>query len=285
VTLTASKFFSATPAELDPETEDKFFCAIRTSNRTTKQTASGRFKSLNDKLLARIKGSRIDEVLDVGISSGVTTIDLVEALRGIGAAPLVTATDRWSHGVLVPVGWNCAALLGEDGEVLQLDLFGRAMRSWSRRLDYLTGMALIRYAATAAIGARARRIKQDSPGTCRRVELVTSRLRANPRISLTEDDVLVFNPRFAGRFDLIRAANILNKGYFTPIRLAAALSNLAAYLRGPGAWLLLNRTHPDGKNHGTLFRLDDEGRLRPTDRFGAGSEIEALALGLGDARR
>jgi hypothetical protein len=284
VTLTASEFFSTAPAELGPEAEERFFCAIRTSNRTTKQTAQNRFNSLNDKLLARLSDCTIDEVLDVGISSGVTTIELVESLRTIGVAPRVTATDRWSHAYLVPVGWNCGALLDEDCEVLQLELFGRAMRSWSRRLDYITGMALVRRAATAIIGARARRVMRDPSRRARPVELVTPRLRAIPQISLTKDDVLVFNAGFARRFDFIRAANILNKGYFPSDALSLALSHLASYLRGPGAWLLVNRTHPDETNHGTLFRLDEQRRLRAVERFGDGSEIEALVLNAEFAR-
>lgn len=284
MTLTASRFFSTNPADLGPEAEERFFCAIRTSNRTTKQTAKDRFKSLNDRLMGHLQGQAIDHVLDVGVSSGITTIELVEAFRSIGAAPQVAATDRWSHAYVVPVGWNCGALLDENGELLQMELFGTAIRSWSRRLDYITGMALVRGALAAIIGARARRIMQAPSRSAQAVELVTPRLKAVPQISLMQDDVLVFNPGFVGKFDFIRAANILNKGYFPKDALTLALSHLASYLRGPGAWLLINRTHPNEENHGTLFRLDEQGRLQPVERFGGGSEIEELALQAGRAK-
>lgn len=284
MTLTASRFFSTNPGELGPEAEERFFCAIRTSNRTTKQTAKDRFKSLNDRLMAHLQGQAIDHVLDVGVSSGITTIELVEAFRSIGAAPQVAATDRWSHAYVVPVGWNCGALLDENGELLQMELFGTAMRSWSRRLDYVTGMALVRSALAAIIGARARRIMQAPSRSAQAVELVTPRLKAVPQISLMKDDVLALNPSFVGKFDFIRAANILNKGYFPTDALTLALSHLASYLRGPGAWLLINRTHPNEANHGTLFRLGEQGRLQPVERFGGGSEIEELALQVGAAK-
>ena len=284
MTLTASRFFSTQPADLGSEAEERFFCAIRTSNRTTKQTAKDRFKSLNDALMGHLQGEAINHVLDVGVSSGITTIELVDAFRSIGAAPQVVATDRWCHAYVVPVGWNCGALLDENGELLQMELFGTAMRSWSRRLDYVTGVALVRRALAAVIGARARQIMQDPSRGAEAVQLVTPRLQAVPQISQMKDDVLAFNPRLFGKFDFIRAANILNKGYFPTDALALGLSHLASYLRAPGAWLLINRTHPNEVNHGTLFRLDAQGRLQPIERFGAGSEIEELALQIGAAK-
>jgi hypothetical protein len=56
------------------------------------------------------------------------------------------------------------------------------------------------------------------------------------------------------------------------------LSTLVAYARGPGSLLVLNRTHEDGTNHGSILQLQATGKLALLERVGNGSEIEALAL-------
>jgi polysaccharide pyruvyl transferase WcaK-like protein len=79
---------------------------------------------------------------------------------------------------------------------------------------------------------------------------------------------------------VLRAANILNRGYFDERVLRAMLANLRERLRD-GGLLVICRTSTHGDvNNGTLFRLDPERRLCPLARLNAGSEIETLALDL-----
>ncbi len=87
-------------------------------------------------------------------------------------------------------------------------------------------------------------------------------------------------PRFVGRFDFIRAANILNLSYFPAARIREAISNIRSYCRGPGALMLVARSR--GSHHdGTLFELEPEGTFAVRARVGNGSEVEALVLGHG----
>jgi len=79
----------------------------------------------------------------------------------------------------------------------------------------------------------------------------------------------------------VRAANLLNRHYFEPAALRDAVANAIAYLSGPGAWLLVLRTHGASDHRGTLFRMDDAMRLSVVDRYGTGSEVEDLVLELG----
>ncbi len=44
---------------------------------------------------------------------------------------------------------------------------------------------------------------------------------------------------FAGRFDLVRAANILNKSYFSTAQIRSAVSNIRSYLSGAGSLLIV----------------------------------------------
>ena len=109
------------------------------------------------------------------------------------------------------------------------------------------------------------------------VKLV-SRLRtvsANQAIEFVEDELAVRNPRFESRFDIARAANLLNRSYFDLSRLRGMIDNLKSYVRRPDGLLVINRTHEDGTNHGTIFRLDT-GEVQVVERVGGGSEIELL---------
>ena len=85
-------------------------------------------------------------------------------------------------------------------------------------------------------------------------------------------------PRFEGKFDFIRAANVLNLGYFNATTIQAGLANVLGYLSGPGAWLLVGRSGKRGHD-ATLFRVSSDGRrLQIIERMGMGSEVEHLVL-------
>jgi hypothetical protein len=103
---------------------------------------------------------------------------------------------------------------------------------------------------------------------------VSSRVRECPAIELVEDDIFVARPELRGRFHAVRAANILNEGYFDDAQLCAAVAALRERLR-PGGLLVVCRTHEDGSNHGSFFRADREG-WTVVERIGGGSEIERL---------
>jgi hypothetical protein len=112
-----------------------------------------------------------------------------------------------------------------------------------------------------------------------RVRLLSPRLAQRHDITVVRDDVTVANPALSRRFNVIRAANILNIDYFDTASLNRALSNVISYLSGPGALLLVVRTLGDDEHHGTLFEVTEQGNdLRIIERYGAGSEVEAMVL-------
>jgi len=282
MTLTASDFFSTAPGQISARAEDQFFRAIRNKNRTFKFTGAARLTELDMALVDHLErtGSRISQVLDIGISSGVTTLELVERLQHAGFAPHIVATDLTMRAYIVPVLPGCRALVDDEGHVLQYEFFGLAMNAWQRRLDYVNGMVLVRRAAHAICDARARRAKAAGAGAgVRQVALVTPRLKARHDVTPIEDDIMVRNRAFERRFDLVRAANILNSGYFPEASLRRGLSNVLSYLAGPGALLLIGRTVEQSGNHATLFEVAANGqRLNIVSRFGKGSEVEELVL-------
>ena len=92
--------------------------------------------------------------------------------------------------------------------------------------------------------------------------------------------MLSANPtQYLRRFDVIRAANILNRCYFNRDQLRCAVANLKERLSGPGSRLIVNRTlTEDGSNHATMFRLTEARHFDAEVRLGQGSEIEDVVL-------
>jgi hypothetical protein len=270
---TASRFFSIAPERVTAAEEANFFTWLKTGNATFKRTLPGRFRDIDAIVLERIAaaGGSLADILDIGISSGTTTLELLDTARAAGHVPRICATDRSLAARLVcwPLGFS--ALLEPGGHVLQYGIFGAPLRAWRRRLDYVTGMILVQKLAEWTIGRAARRRGG------RDVALVSPRLAGTKGVELVEDDVTRRNAAFEGRFDLVRAANILNRDYFDTATLRQSATNLMRYMRSDGSWLLIIRTHEDGEQNGTLFRRHGPA-LAIVHRFGSGSEIESLVL-------
>jgi len=273
---TASRFFSMPPERVTQRDEARFFGALKTGNDTFKRTEHGRLAAIDAWLIRHIRASGAvpRSALDIGISSGVTTVDLVTALEQAGYPVRFTGIDRSLEARLVDVAPLCRVLLEPNGHILQYEVAGRAIHPWRRRLDYADGMILLRGLLHRWLDARARRSLARDGG--KQVLLVSPRLGGSAAVDLMESDITLSDPRLTGRFDLVRAANILNRHYFDPPSLQRAIVNVRSSLRGPGAWLLVVRTLEDGSHHGSLMRMEQGGGLAVVARCGNGSEVEPL---------
>lgn len=275
MSIPASRFFSLPPEQITPAMEAAFFSSLKTANDTFKKTAVKRFGEIDTVVsteLARAFPETELEVLDIGISSGTTTLELQQALADAGLEFAITATDRSFAARIVDGPLGSRALIEPDGHILQFEILGRPVRAWDRRLDRFTGRSVL----NAALRKLMRKSDRNRTGH-RDVELVSPRLRKQGAITLVEDDVLTRNEAFARKFHFVRAANILNRDYFAEDQLVAALGHLRTYLKGPGSLLLLLRTDKvSDENNGTLFRVKADGKLEICRRFGNGSEVENL---------
>lgn len=278
--MTAARFFAADPKEIWPAQEDSFFNELRTNNATYKTTAHDRFADLDAACIALLRQSArpIREVLDIGVSSGTTTLALYDRLREAGIDARVTGTDRSVSGHLVRVLPGVRTLLDDGGAPIQHDLFGLPVRPWFRRADRYTGMRGVRSALNATLGGRARRLVAAGASGASAVRLVSPRLAERPRVTIECNDIFAPTAAYHRRFDLVRVANLLHPGYFSVEQLRLGIAHTVSYLSGPGAWLLLARTLKR-RHVATLFRVSDDGaRLEIADRFNGGAEAEWLAL-------
>ena len=277
--------------------EEKFFSAMCLNNGVFKKTGNGRLKDIDQALIAELQrlGVAPKTFLDVGVSSGVSTLNWFEALQQVGLRPSMTATDLTMTVYLVRLFSWLHVLVEKRGFPLQYEVCGFALRPRCRIRYYplgngfLTTLWHILYRRVAVRSDLLKRLETlqgnlpliDDPVIKAQIKLVTRRLRNNKDIELLDDDITEPTPpHLRGRFEVLRAANILNQGYFSPHQLSEIVRNLRDRLTGPGAFLIVVRTEKSGTNHGSILRLGDNSSFEVLTRVGGGSEIEDIVLSI-----
>ena len=286
---TAHRLYVSNELRDDPrrsQLEDSFFHSLVLRNGTFKTTWHHRLDDVNAMVEPFLSPTKPLEIMDVAVSSGISTLEWLQFLEHAGFDCRMTAGDALIDAFLVTAG-PLRGLIDRSGHLMQLEVAGKAVRMPPpRRRDRL------RYAPLSTLVQAAARVFRDTirsrppPGLtqtrlglhCRALQLVSPSLAAHPCIEIIEDDILD-DHRWPRRFDALRAANVLNRVYFSDAVLERMLRNLRSRL-GPRGLLIVCRTTEEGRNDATLFRLDDGRSFRELARLNAGSEITELVLSL-----
>ena len=72
---------------------------------------------------------------------------------------------------------------------------------------------------------------------------------------------------------MIRAANLIQRGYFRDAAISRSVQTIRERCRGAGSLVIISRNRPE-RLDGTIFRLTETGRFVVEARLGAGSEVE-----------
>jgi hypothetical protein len=265
--------------------EERFFQRIRLQNGLFKVTAAHRLDDVNEVVLRYIQSrwsAETLQVLDVGVSSGITTIELAEALQRSGRKFKIVGTDLCIEASFLSYGWHLNVLLDQQGRPLQFELlgfpisnyFGARVSMWIRRtIPVLFARFLFKVLASPV----ARRL--IGPPYQKPVRLLTGRWRDYPEVEFVQEDLFAEVPnRF--QYHLIRAANILNHRLFSNAQLRRAIDLLRVRLK-VGGLLLVVRTQEDGSNHGACYELLPDSSLRNVLSLGRGCEVDSVILGAG----
>ena len=270
------------------ELEELFFHSLGLRNGTRKTTCRHRLDDLNALLQQHLPPQRPLEIMDVAVSSGVSTAEWFESLERAAIECRMVAGDAVVDAFVISLGRLLRALVDRSGYLMQLELAGRAVRMppprRRDRIRYLPFIALMK-ATTRLFGTALRTWDGTRPEpssrlgvTCRPVKLMSLAVRRRHCIEALEDDILVSGGH-GRRFHVLRAANILNRAYFDARTLERMLVNLRARLR-PHGLLIVCRTDDTGLNNATVFALEADGRFRTLARLNEGSEITDLVLRL-----
>lgn len=263
----------------DLDGERRFFAGLRLRNGTFKTTHHNRLDDANALLVpaAAALARRPLRVIDVGCSSGVSTVELHRALAAAGVASEVTGTDLMTEASYVrrPDGW--AVLLDDEGQPIQVER-GRWAVSWQwppRRIELAARplkLARSRLLMAAELDGFRAALRSGRDGfTVTRVPLTSSLVAAEPGVTVTTEDLSA--PTLPGPFDVVRAANILNPGYFGEERLRAMIRTTLGRLADPGLLLITQTTA--GRNHATLFRREG-GAVRVVGELNGGNAAARL---------
>jgi hypothetical protein len=264
--------------------EKHFFQSVGLPNGTWKTTAHRRLDDLNTLVQKFLPAKRPLDVMDVAVSSGVSTLEWLESMERASIPCRMTAGDAAADAYLVTMGPGLRVLVDRRGYPLQYEVAGHAIRLPIRKREMLLygipvlymRAVLARVVAPALKAAKGTEEGARSGARWRPLKLVSPMLRN--RIEVVEDDILV-NRAYRECFDVVRAANILNRGYFDEGTLIAMLLNLRNRLR-KGGLLVVCRTNDRNVNNGSILVLGEDGRLGRLARLNEGSEVEDLALNL-----
>jgi len=277
--------------------EHDFFGTIRLSNGTYKYTYARRLDDLNEAVAGLLPRVRPLRVMDVAVSSGVSTLEWSLALERLGVAHTMTAGDLHLTAYLVTLSQWRKVLVDEQGYPLQYEILGRAVLNVpAKKLLPLVwpAITLCRLGLSRAF-PQMRRVAGTEHGDAREagkgisirtVKLVSPRIHGSPRIRLITDDIS-HNSALRDSFHVLRAANVLNRDYFDEPALRQIVLNLRARLVEGGVLVICSTTgdiyrgDPKARsNDGTVFVARPHGGLDVIGRIGRGSAVESLVLEL-----
>jgi hypothetical protein len=269
--------------------ETRFFQSVGLPNGTWKTTSYRRLDDLNTLVQSVLPAERPLDVMDVAVSSGVSTLEWLESLERAGIQCRMTAGDAAADAYLVTMGRGLRVLVDRRGTALQYEVSGRAIRLPVRKRELLRHGLAVLYMRTMLnlfVAPALKASRQPEEGarmgiSWRPLKLVSPMLRKHKRIEVVEDDILV-NRGYRECFHVLRAANILNRGYFDESTLTAMLLNLRGRLRKGGLLIVCRTTNEGNVNNGSILALGEKGRFHLVSRLNAGSEVEDLALSLPD---
>ena len=222
--------------------EFEFFRRVALPNGTSKTTVANRLNDLNQALLpylARIPDRPI-KIIDVGVSSGVSTLEWHEHLASQHIPCDITATDVTIHASLVTFASPLALLIDPKRNILHLDILGRGSHPGTTG-PYGLFTALLRMLLRGAMLVERPlpplrgQVRESAKGrflTCEPVTLLTRRFVPHDSLHLLEEDLLAAGqPQFKGAFHVVRAANVLNRSHFSERQLLQIIDNLKNRLR------------------------------------------------------
>jgi hypothetical protein len=251
----------AMPNLRDAAVSDYVYKAFFTLNATSKETSAGRFGDVGEIARAIITEHRLDSIHDIGVSSGVTSLDLYRTLAAAGIPFRLHISDKFA--VYGSSGRFPTRIIDAQGSVTELYLCGILGKR-----DVSNKFPLTRFLHW---------LLADRPNhsPIRQFVLFDHEVLAHIEKGLIDCiDYDVFLTRMPCAFSFVRCMNLLNLGYFPRERIQTAVRNIIDSLKEGGV-LQIGRTHPDGTSHATFYAKRGA-RLEVLQQVGRGTELREV---------
>ena len=252
----------AIPALRSAAIHDYVYKYTFTSNATSKETSVGRFRDLDLIAQSIITEHKLDAVHDIGVSSGVTSLDLYRALASTGIPLSFYISDKFAV-------YGCTQrfpvrIIDSQGSVRELYVCGMLGKQSDVSAKYPMTRFLFWLLADRPIVGPIRWFALFDREVVEHIEKGLIR-----RI-----DYDVFTTRMPDSFAYVRCMNVLNLSYFPRVSIETALRNLIESLREGGV-LQIGRTHPDGMSHAGFYKKRGSS-LELLRQVGNGTELREI---------
>ena len=253
----------------DEAVQETLFRALRYGDSTGKATEAGRFRDLDqDTVDLMVEPFSLH---DVGVSSGVTSLDLLKRLKGAEKEGVLTISDKF------------AEMAVSRGRVIT-----RVYDGWSKlRCLYIFGIqcdpGLSWWFPISKLVFYPFAVLQDSAPKTRLLLLAGAVLKALHGHDVEYVRYDVFETRLDEKFTFVRCMNLLNLSYFSEDRILMGLRNMRNSLRQGGV-LLVGRTIGEAKNAASFFRRQGELLISIRESHG-GFEARHVVERLNDEER
>lgn len=233
-----------------------------------KRTGSGRLPHTQQALAKHLAGSGPINVLDMGASDGITTVQLVTALETVTGRPCTAVSADLYQNLHVFEGSGLTEYRTSDGMPVMVRQGRRAVvlpESKDSR-DLLRNWLARRYMRRRDTLPEMKKVRQ--------VRLINPWVLRSTKVEPVEASILERQTPWLGKFDAIRASNVINPRFFDTEARRKIFGLCHEYLK-PDGLLLVSRNHIEGgeeTERGTLWQRTNEGFVRLED-FGHGSEI------------
>jgi SAM-dependent methyltransferase len=236
------------------------------TGRTWRSTRPGRHRRTDGLLLEMTAQATDLVVLDVGISDGITALELIERLEG-------RFTEYWATDMLLKVRYAAAGGRTRfyDGQGRCLLVAGR----WLLAYPQDRGVSPLHWLAhSLAKGGEGSAMNGAAGGELSLVQPeLLARSERDPRIRVAVHDV--FEPWRGSQPGLVKVGNLFNLAYFTAAAIQRAAELLGRALR-PGGLFVIVENRAEEERSSVLVREGRRFRLERT--IGEGAEAAGLIV-------
>lgn len=279
------------PADRD-RIQERMLCKFSNQNGTFRYTHARRFEDFDTLALGFIRSTFAPDqairVHDVGASDGRTSCDFYGTLSAIYTAQLSFLASDYApfYYVVRRKGDRRRVILDNGDNVLQIVTppFVFNIVHPENKYLYPVNHVLRHVVNSFYVRSLLRAYKRGDPNIDRtRIDLLCSECRAN---CASKDNFRfisydIFSPP-TGRFDVIRAMNVLNLVYFSEANLKKAISNIISSLNEGGLLVTGSNLEAGSVVNGGIYKKSGC-RLEKLASAGSGSQVDDLIQSLNAA--
>jgi len=234
-----------------------------TNDGPTKQTIAGRFDDI-DQIALKYMDDQYNIIHDIGVSSGITSIELYKKLELHKMHSEFYISDKFSR---FTVSNNKICKIYDSNNQLTFGYVSIFLASDKIRYFFISKLLF-------KIISKLSDNKMNMSQIILYDHEVKNLIYKQKIIDIEYD---VFSSRISEKFTFIRCMNLLNLGYFNKRKIVDAINTIKNSLKEDGV-LLIGRTLPNNMNKASFFKKKHN-QLNLVEDINGGAEIKDLILG------